>query len=168
MLAGGIPFGYLTQFSGPPASGKTQLALHLAAAAQTNTPTPQQHHTRRCWYITSSVVQPLAQRLAELCQNNYAVLEGTVFCTATDEYQVLAHLAALESELIIDATVVATSTAERLADSRLVLGLPVVVVRVGAPRDGRGRAAAPDAPLPPGHGPAQRHRLESQWWQQQQ
>jgi len=86
----GIPLGYVTQFSGPPCSGKTQLALHLAAAK-----TAPLHRT---YYLS---VASHAPRLAELCHNDYAVLERTQFCHAADEYQVLEHLNRLESEVLL-------------------------------------------------------------------
>jgi hypothetical protein len=87
--ATGIPFGYVTQFAGPPATGKTQLALQLAATAT------DLHQT---WYICSST--PPVQRLWELCHHNYAIMQRTVFCHATDDYQVLKRLAELESHLL--------------------------------------------------------------------
>ena len=88
----GIPFGYVTQFSGPTGSGKTQLALHLAAHSP-----PSLYRT---WYLGSNCGTLVALRLAELCQNNYSVLERTIFCSTTNEFELLQHLAQLEAELI--------------------------------------------------------------------
>ena len=91
-VAVGIPFGYVTQFSGSTGSGKTQLALHLAARSP-----PALYRT---WYLGSNCGTLMASRLAELCQNNYSVLERTIFCSTTNEFELLQHLTQLEAELI--------------------------------------------------------------------
>lgn len=86
--ATGIPFGYVIQVAGPPATGKTQLALQLATAEDL-------HQT---WYVCSST--PQVQRLWELGHHDNAILQRTVFRTATNDYQVLQRLAELEVYLI--------------------------------------------------------------------
>lgn len=113
---GGVPFGYVTQLSGPPASGKTQLALTLACSNRRNT----NNHTalssasaasathkrlHRTWYICSSKSSCIAhsQRLWELCQPHTSILERTMFCSATNDFEVLRRLAELESELQLQA-----------------------------------------------------------------
>jgi hypothetical protein len=95
--AAGIPFGYVTQLSGPPASGKTQVALQIAA---------RQAPTASTWYLCSSAsAAAYAQRLDQLVQENPAgsspgVLDRTLFRTVTDEYKVLSALADLEAVLL--------------------------------------------------------------------
>jgi RecA/RadA recombinase len=75
---GGIPLGYVTQFSGASGTGKTQLALQLivqaaAAAVATSasavaTPANTSTSTACCWYFCSNATEPLAlaRRLAGL------------------------------------------------------------------------------------------------------
>jgi hypothetical protein len=87
----------VTQFSGPPASGKTQLALHLAATAAA----PFASSLHQTWFICSST--PQVARLYELCRcknDSAAIMQRTVFCTATNDYQVLQRLAELELHLL--------------------------------------------------------------------
>jgi len=89
----GLPFGHVTQFSGPPASGKTQLALQLAASPL----------CIQCWYLCSNAaIRSYVQRLLRLMQsssNQKEILDGIKFCTVTDEYQLLACLADVEASL---------------------------------------------------------------------
>jgi KaiC/GvpD/RAD55 family RecA-like ATPase len=93
----GIPFGYVTQLSGPPASGKTQVALQIAA---------RQALTASTWYLCSSAsAASYAKRLDQLVQGNPGgsspgVLDRTLFRTVTDEYKVLSALADLEAVLL--------------------------------------------------------------------
>jgi hypothetical protein len=93
----GIPFGYVTQLSGPPASGKTQVALQIAA---------RQAPTASTWYLCSSAsAAAYAKRLDQLVQENPAdiapgVMDRTLFRTVTDEYKVLSALADLEAVLL--------------------------------------------------------------------
>jgi hypothetical protein len=90
-LPAGIPLGYVTQIAGPPASGKTQLALQLAAT-----------NSVRMWYLCShGSLRCAAERLAQLsCGTQQPVLDRTVMTTVTDEYQVLARLAQFEDFLL--------------------------------------------------------------------
>jgi RecA/RadA recombinase len=93
----GIPFGYVTQLSGGPASGKTQVALQIAA---------RQALTASTWYLCSSAsAASYAKRLDQLVRKNPAgcspgVLDRTLFRTVTDEYKVLSALADLEAVLL--------------------------------------------------------------------
>lgn len=93
----GIPFGYVTQLSGGPASGKTQVALQIAA---------RQGITASTWYLCSSAAAAsYARRLDQLVRENPAgsspgVLDRTLFRTVTDEYKVLSALADLEAVLL--------------------------------------------------------------------
>jgi KaiC/GvpD/RAD55 family RecA-like ATPase len=93
----GIPFGYVTQLSGPPASGKTQVALQIAA---------RQALTASTWYLCSSAsAASYAKRLDQLVQGNpggssLGVLDRTLFRTVTDEYKLLSALADLEAVLL--------------------------------------------------------------------
>jgi RecA/RadA recombinase len=91
---GGIPFGSVTQFSGPPASGKTQLALHIAATGLRN------GSLHQVWYIGSGgTCTPMVLRLSQLCHSSAEILQRVVFGAASSDYDVLKHLAALESHL---------------------------------------------------------------------
>jgi KaiC/GvpD/RAD55 family RecA-like ATPase len=92
----GIPFGYVTQLSGPPASGKTQVALQIAA---------RQAPTASTWYLCSTAsAAAYAKRLDQLVRRNprssQGVLDRTIFRTVTDEYMVLSALADLEAVLL--------------------------------------------------------------------
>jgi KaiC/GvpD/RAD55 family RecA-like ATPase len=93
----GIPFGYVTQLSGGPASGKTQVALQIAA---------RQAASASTWYLCStSSAASYAKRLDQLVRKHPAasspgVLDRTLFRTVTDEYKVLSALADLEAVLL--------------------------------------------------------------------
>jgi KaiC/GvpD/RAD55 family RecA-like ATPase len=97
----GIPCGYVTQLSGGPASGKTQLALQIAA---------HQAATASTWYLcSSSSAGSYAKRLDQIVRKNSrgrgssspgTVLDRTLFRTVTDEYKVLSALADLEAVLL--------------------------------------------------------------------
>jgi hypothetical protein len=126
VAGGGIPFRHVTQLSGPPSTGKTQMALQLACS-------PGLCHT---WYLSSNAALPVyASRLSEMASHYHlrnsppplaasstfqsqsslpsssqinhqphsswkaTVLNRTMFATVTDEFQVLAKLAQLESFL---------------------------------------------------------------------
>jgi KaiC/GvpD/RAD55 family RecA-like ATPase len=97
MPLAGIPFGYVTQLSGGPASGKTQVALQIAA---------RQALTASTWYLCSSAsAASYAKRLDQLVRGNPAgcspgVLDRTLFRTVTDEYKVLSALADLEAVML--------------------------------------------------------------------
>jgi archaellum biogenesis ATPase FlaH len=97
---GGIPFGSVTQFSGPPASGKTQLALHIAVTGLSN------GSLHKVWYICSGgTCTPMVLRLSQLCHSSAEILQRVVFGAASSDYDVLKHLAALESHLEQEARV---------------------------------------------------------------
>ena len=83
----GMAFGYITEISGPPGSAKTQLALQLATSAGL-------HQT---WYLHSG--QANAARLRDISNQNYNVMQRTIFANVADEYQVLKRLAELEAFL---------------------------------------------------------------------
>lgn len=105
----GIPFGFVTQFSGSTATGKTQIALKLACS----------HGLHKTWYLSSShALHLLAARLSKLAtdpkhlngivadssssllgQSKSIVLERTFFATVTNEYDVLMRLSRLEAEI---------------------------------------------------------------------
>jgi hypothetical protein len=95
---GGIPFGYITQLSGPPASGKTQLMLSVLSQ-----PDALIYHT---WYLCSGANSAMvtAQRLHDICVAVHSfpatVLEHTTIATVNNEYQVLQRLQELESNLL--------------------------------------------------------------------
>jgi hypothetical protein len=108
-IAGGIPFGYVTQISGPPSSGKTQLVLSMIARSSSNaagtTTTPTTSTAlHRTWYMCSANTSTIqtAQRLNELCMpsNRDDILQCTTFTSVSDDYQVLQRLFELESYLI--------------------------------------------------------------------
>jgi RecA/RadA recombinase len=102
----GIPFGYVTQFSGPPGVGKTQLALGLAAALQQQSSSSRQHQQATCWYLSSCpAVRSFALRLKTLVAdseiaNQDIVLNHTTFVHVSNEYCLLDQLAQLEEVLI--------------------------------------------------------------------
>lgn len=90
----GLPRGYVTQLAGPPASGKSQVALHLAAQQALTTTTAS------TWYLCNASAAIYAQRLAQLIPSGATrALDRTIFRTVTDEYQVLAALADLRAVL---------------------------------------------------------------------
>lgn len=96
--AEGIPFGYVTQVTGPPASGKTQLAL-MAAANHASKQSGISVH-----YLASGVGQgallPLVRRLTHFGRHKQTikqVLRGTAFVTVSNGYDALAALSEIES-----------------------------------------------------------------------
>jgi RecA/RadA recombinase len=125
----GIPFGYVTQFSGCPGSGKTQLALHLAATASSG------NVAATVWYLHSSSasVTPQVERLSELCVGGkYSALHRIRFVHVPDAYRVLSALAVVEDSLLqqqqqggCDGEVTGTSTT---AAATTELWKPVLLV----------------------------------------
>jgi len=87
---GGLPFGYVTQVTGPPACGKTQLALRLAAehAAQSG----------KVLFLASGfghgTIHPLLRRLQHFCarENFQAVLQNVTFITVNNGHEALAAM----------------------------------------------------------------------------
>jgi len=87
---GGVPFGYVTQVTGPPASGKTQLALRLAAelAAQSG----------KVFFLASGfghgTLLPLVRRLQHFCdkQNFQNILQNVTFITVNNGHEALAAM----------------------------------------------------------------------------
>ena len=88
--SGGVPFGYVTQVTGPPASGKTQLALRLAAehAAQSG----------KVFFLASGfghgTLSPLVRRLRHFCQeeNYQSILQNVTFATVKNGHEALAAM----------------------------------------------------------------------------
>ena len=95
---GGIPFGYVTQISGPPATGKTQLALQIIASSSSSL----QYDAITCWYFSSNpAVNTYVDRLNNLLRSHHpdqrhAVLNQTTFVHVADGFSVLQNLARLE------------------------------------------------------------------------
>lgn len=91
---GGLPFGYVTQVSGPPASGKTQLALRLAA----------EHAARggKVLFLASGyghgTLLPLVRRLQHFCdkQNFQNILQNVTFVTVNNGHEALAAMEQVE------------------------------------------------------------------------
>ena len=87
---GGLPFGYVTQVSGPPASGKTQLALKLAAQHAAN--------SGKVYFLASGfghgTLLPLVRRLQHFCNesNFQKVVQNVTFTTVCSGYEALAAL----------------------------------------------------------------------------
>ena len=87
---GGLSFGYVTQVSGQPASGKTQLSLKLAA----------QHAAKsgKVYFLASGfghgTLLPLVRRLQHFCtENNFQkVMQNIKFTTVCNGYDALAAL----------------------------------------------------------------------------
>lgn len=92
--SGGVPFGYVTQVTGPPASGKTQLALRLAAehAAQSG----------KVFFLASGfghgTLLPLVRRLQHFCdkQNFQAILQNVTFAVVNNGHEALAAMEQVE------------------------------------------------------------------------
>lgn len=88
--SGGVPFGYVTQVSGPPASGKTQLALRLAAehAATGN----------KVVFLASGyghgTLLPLVRRLQHFCEkeNFQSILQNVTFVVVHNGHEALAAM----------------------------------------------------------------------------
>ena len=88
--SGGLPFGYVTQVSGPPASGKTQLALRLAAehAAQSG----------KVFFLASGfghgTLLPLVRRLQHFCEkeNFQTILQNVTLITVNNGHEALAAM----------------------------------------------------------------------------
>jgi AAA domain len=114
---GGVPRGYVTQLYGPPASGKTQVALHVAAhrfdasrAANINNsvhPASSSADADRrasrfpCWFLVPPASQvSCAERIAALSDNDPAVMSQTYFHPVSDIYQVLSALVSVEESLL--------------------------------------------------------------------
>jgi energy-coupling factor transporter ATP-binding protein EcfA2 len=89
----GIPFGFITQLTGPPGSGKSQLAQHVALASARLGGT--------VWYLHSSA-QPFlsaASTTTTAPSTTPQVLERIVVAPARDAYSLLLRLAELEGSL---------------------------------------------------------------------
>ena len=104
-IVGGIPLGHITQISGPPASGKTQLVWSMIASSMTATTTSVLHSV---YYIGDSYshIVRATQRLYELfahsslSSHDRIVLLQRIVCTvATTSYQVLHRLQEFEAYL---------------------------------------------------------------------
>jgi AAA domain len=116
---GGVPLGYVTQLYGPPASGKTQVALHVAAhrfrasRAATATANSNSDHpatssvdaSRRpsrfpCWLLVPPASQvSCAERIAAMSGNDRDAMSQTYFHPVSDIYQVLSALVSVEESL---------------------------------------------------------------------
>ena len=101
---GGVPFGHITQVSGAPSTGKTQLALllaatHAASATSASSSSPSVHYLASGYGHGS--VYPLARRLKHLCtkDNFLRIIDGVCFDAITDAYQLLARIKQLEHKL---------------------------------------------------------------------
>lgn len=96
----GIPLSYISQISGPPGVGKTQLALQTAALALTS-------NQAKVWYIcsTAASIFPCAKRLQDILTKKFGsvtaltVLGDTEFLSASNEYELLQSLVTIESRL---------------------------------------------------------------------
>jgi AAA domain len=110
---GGVPRGYVTQLFGPPATGKTQVALHVAAhrfrvsrsacASATQNESEAEWSTSRfpCWFLVSPAGQAsCAERIASLSGNDPAVMSQTYFHPVSNIYQVSSALGAVEESLL--------------------------------------------------------------------
>ena len=100
----GLAFGLVTEVTGPPASGKTQLALTLASNAAKQKMTVH--------YLASgggnSTIVPLARRLLNILRStnvNHSnllftqILERVTFHTVTDGYQALTKLTEIQQTI---------------------------------------------------------------------
>ena len=112
----GIPFGYITQLSGPPTSGKTQLVLSVISQ-----PVRNWYHT---WYMCSGTNNAIstAQRLQDICvaqkvSNPATLLERTTITTVNNAHQVLQRLQELESNFLLPSK-----------DTNSFFGKPVLLV----------------------------------------
>ena len=87
---GGLPFGYVTQVTGSPASGKTQLALGLAAQHAAD--------SGKVYFLASGfghgTLLPLIRRLQHFCtaSNFQNVLQNVTFATVNNGYEALSVL----------------------------------------------------------------------------
>jgi AAA domain len=114
---GGVPRGYVTQLYGRPASGKTQVALHVAAhrldagrAANSNNsvhPASSSADAERrasrfpCWLLVPPASQvSCAERISTLSGNDPALMSQTYFHPVSDIYQVLSALVSVEETLL--------------------------------------------------------------------
>lgn len=85
--SGGLPFGYVTQVTGSPASGKTQLALGLAAQHAAD--------SGKVYFLASGfghgTLLPLIRRLQHFCtaSNFQNVLQNVTFATVNNGYEAL-------------------------------------------------------------------------------
>jgi hypothetical protein len=97
----GISFGQIIQFSGPPGTAKTQLALQIASS-------PGLQET---FYICSSGGNLNPTRLWEISNHNRNVMQRTKFTMATDEFQLFSRLGEFEaSSLLYNRTTTTTTT----------------------------------------------------------
>jgi hypothetical protein len=93
---GGLPFGYVTQVTGPPATGKTQLALGVAAQHAAD--------SGKVFYLASGfghgTLLPLVRRLQHFCTaNNFQnVIQNVTFATVNDGYEALTALEQVADE----------------------------------------------------------------------
>lgn len=85
----GIPFGFITQFTGPPGGGKSRLARHLGVSCA--------QQGGLTWWIYSGALPHLVRTTDE-------VLERIFLVPAMNSFELLARLAELES-LLVGATV---------------------------------------------------------------
>ena len=103
---GGVPFGFITEVSGPPSCGKTQFCLSIMSNARQT----------KVIYITSGNVQSISRRLLSLCvecsrrheddtdgfeeckQNAEKQMEGFSIVSVSDGYKLLALLAKIEQQ----------------------------------------------------------------------
>lgn len=109
---GGVPFGFITEASGPPSSGKTQFCLSIMSNARQT----------KVVYITSGNVQSISRRLFSLCversrryddhpaDGNVGLdfeeckriaekqMEGFSIVSVSDGYELLALLAKIEQQ----------------------------------------------------------------------
>ena len=121
--SGGVPFGYVTQFSGPPSSGKTQMALQLIANFLVASHAPPNCscccRRRNVWYLSSDAsLHSYARRLDQLIKAKHSVtgnepattsnqpdsrlfrlLEQVCMVSVLNEFQLLSALAEVEADL---------------------------------------------------------------------
>jgi RecA/RadA recombinase len=118
----GVPFGHVTQFSGPPGSGKTQVVLQLIASSQS-----QSSQSLPVWYLCSDPsLQCYAQRLGQLTSNNKSVLDNVKFVSVTSAYHVLSTLADMEDGLMEEQTNNDTDTDDNTDTSSAAAGLLII------------------------------------------
>jgi DNA repair protein RadB len=95
--------GYVTQLYGPPASGKSQLALQVVASSCCATCTNNKSSTSSTcdsWYLSSDpALNRYAERLHQICGGGEQVPQ-TRFVTVTTTHQVLHALAMIEASII--------------------------------------------------------------------
>lgn len=94
----GMPFGYVTQVTGPPACGKTQLALMVSALHASKEPGPS------VFYLASGVGHAtliLARRMNHFCQRtkNANPINGVNFFNVSNGYEALSALSEIEAKI---------------------------------------------------------------------